>query len=144
MQIELFSIYFPRLANPIDEARARKLSKIEAMKKRPLKRPDWNELMREIDSFKYGHSQRLRKTVCNDRSKPMLTKIKIKGKVRIPRQTLKKHIFYILYFSKAKKMKIICILTFTYLFSRLKTVNKWGNVHKLERIVMLLYFKTTL
>lgn len=37
--------------------------------------------MREIDSFRYGHSQRLRKAVTNDRSKPMLTKIKIKGKV---------------------------------------------------------------
>jgi hypothetical protein len=67
--------------NEIDAARARKLEKLERIKKRPEKRADWNELMREIDSFRFGSSsQKLRKVACNDRSKPMLTKTKIQGK----------------------------------------------------------------
>ena len=53
------------------------------MKKRPAKRPDWNELMKEIDSFRYGKVGRLNKVVTNDRSKPILTKTKIKGQVII-------------------------------------------------------------
>ena len=66
----------------IDAARARKLEKLDKIKKRPEKRPDWNELMREIDSFRFGSSsQKLKKVACNDRSKPMLTKTKIQGKV---------------------------------------------------------------
>jgi len=65
----------------IDAARARKLEKLDKIKKRPEKRPDWNELMREIDSFRFGSSsQKLKKVACNDRSKPMLTKTKIQGK----------------------------------------------------------------
>ena len=53
------------------------------MKKRPVKRPDWNELMKEIDSFRYGKVGRLNKVVTNDRSKPILTKTKLKGQVII-------------------------------------------------------------
>ena len=70
------------LVNETDAARARKLEKLDKIKKRPDKRPDWNELMREIDSFRFGSSsQKLKKVACNDRSKPMLTKTKIQGKV---------------------------------------------------------------
>ena len=69
--------------NEVDEARARKLQKIEQLKKRPVKRPDWSELMKDIESLRYGKSTRnLKKTIINDRSKPMLSKTKIKGKVR--------------------------------------------------------------
>ena len=68
--------------NEVDEARARKLQKIEQLKKRPVKRPDWNELMKDIESLRYGKSTRnLKKTITNDRSKPMLSQTKIKGKV---------------------------------------------------------------
>ena len=65
----------------IDEARARKLKKIEALKKRPTVKPDWNGLMKEIDGFRYGFKTRLKKVACDDRSKPMLGTIKIQGKV---------------------------------------------------------------
>ena len=72
------------LVNEIDASRARKLEKLDRLKKRPEKRPDWNELMKEIDSFRPGSSsQKLNKVACNDRSKPMLTKTKIQGKVHI-------------------------------------------------------------
>jgi hypothetical protein len=63
-------------------ARARKLSRIEAMRKRPSKRPDWNELMKEIDVFRYGKVGKLKKVQCNDRSQPILTQTKIRGQVR--------------------------------------------------------------
>lgn len=66
----------------VDEARARKLAKIEALKKRPTQKPDWSGLMQEIEALKYGAKGYLKKTVCNDRSKPMLTANRIQGKVR--------------------------------------------------------------
>ncbi len=58
-----------------------KSEKIEALKKRPAKRPDWNDLMKEIGQFRYSHSL-LKKTVCNDRSGPMISKIKMGQNVR--------------------------------------------------------------
>jgi len=57
------------------EGRAEKL---EMLKKRPTKRPDWNDLMKEIEKFRCSHGL-LKKTVCSDRSKPILTKTKVKG-----------------------------------------------------------------
>ena len=78
----LSSFFFLSGNNEVDEARARKLQKIEQLKKRPVKRPDWNELMKDIESLRYGKSTRnLKKTITNDRSKPMLSQTKIKGKV---------------------------------------------------------------
>ena len=56
-------------------AKARKLSRIENLKRRPTKRPDWNELMKEIEGVRSGVI-RLKKTVSNDRSKPVLSKAK--------------------------------------------------------------------
>ena len=56
-------------------AKARKLSRIEALKRRPTKRPDWNELMKEIEGVRSGHI-RLKKIISNDRSKPVLSKVK--------------------------------------------------------------------
>ena len=61
-------------------AKARKLSRIENLKRRPTKRPDWNELMKEIESVRNG-VVRLRKTQSNDRSQPVLSKVKVQGQV---------------------------------------------------------------
>jgi len=48
------------------------------LKKRPTKRPDWNDLMQEIEKYRCK-SGMLNKTQTNDRSKPMLSKSKVKG-----------------------------------------------------------------
>ena len=59
-----------------------KSEKIEQLKKRPTKRPDWNDLMKEIGQYR-GSTGLLKKTVTNDRSKPILSKSKVKGVVSI-------------------------------------------------------------
>jgi len=48
------------------------------LKKRPTKRPDWNDLMQEIEKYRCK-SGMLNKVQTNDRSKPMLSKSKVKG-----------------------------------------------------------------
>jgi len=53
-------------------------SRVEQLKKRPTKRPDWNDLMQEIEKYRCK-SGLLNKVQCNDRSKPMLSKSKVKG-----------------------------------------------------------------
>ena len=58
-----------------------KSEKLEQLKKKPAKRPDWNDLMKEIGQFKSGTRGILNKTSTNDRSKPMLSKTKVKGVV---------------------------------------------------------------
>ena len=50
------------------------------MKKRPTKRPDWNDLMQEIEKYRCKAGM-LNKVQTNDRSKPMLSKSKVKGVV---------------------------------------------------------------
>jgi len=55
-----------------------KNDRIEQLKKRPTKRPDWNDLMQEIEKYRCKAGL-LKKTVCNDRSTPMLSKSKVKG-----------------------------------------------------------------
>ena len=57
-----------------------KSDRVEALKKRPTKRPDWNDLMQEIEKYRCKAGM-LKKTVTNDRSKPMLSKSKVKGVV---------------------------------------------------------------
>merc|ERR1719193_1541913 len=52
--------------------------RVEALKKRPTKRPDWNDLMQEIEKYRVKAGM-LNKVVTNDRSKPMLSKSKVKG-----------------------------------------------------------------
>jgi len=52
--------------------------KVEQLKKRPTKRPDWNDLMKEIEKYRCSAGL-LKKTVTNDRSKPILSKSKVKG-----------------------------------------------------------------
>jgi len=58
---------------------SKKSERVEQLKKRPTKRPDWNDLMQEIDKFKSSCHGLLKKTVTNDRSKPILSKAKVKG-----------------------------------------------------------------
>ena len=58
-----------------------KSEKLEQLKKKPAKRPDWNDLMKEIGQFKSGSRGLLKRTQTDDRSKPMLTKTKVKGVV---------------------------------------------------------------
>ena len=60
-----------------------KSQKLEQLKKKPAKRPDWSDLMKEIGQFKSSFHGLLKKTVCDDRSKPVLSKelTKIKGVV---------------------------------------------------------------
>lgn len=55
-----------------------KSEKLDSLKKRPTKRPDWNDLMQEIEKFRCNRGL-LKKSVCSDRSEPILTQIKIKG-----------------------------------------------------------------
>ncbi|XP_071449143.1 calponin homology domain-containing protein DDB_G0272472-like isoform X2 [Hetaerina americana] len=58
-----------RVANTA-EAKAR----LEALRSRPRRRPDWAEMMKEVeDGIKLKHVQ------CNDRSKPLLPQVKAKG-----------------------------------------------------------------
>ena len=62
-----------------------KSEKLEQLKKKPAKRPDWSDLMKEIGQFKSSFHGLLKKTVCDDRSKPVLSKelTKVKGVVSI-------------------------------------------------------------
>jgi len=55
-----------------------KNDRVEQLKKKPDKRPDWNDLMQEIGKYRCPGGL-LKKTVCNDRSKPILSKSKVKG-----------------------------------------------------------------
>ena len=57
-----------------------KSNRVEALKKRPTKRPDWNDLMQEIEKYRCK-SGLLTRVQCNDRSQPMLSKAKVKGVV---------------------------------------------------------------
>ena len=56
-------------------------NRADSFKKQPTKRPDWNELMKEIEVYRYGHSG-LKKVQTNDRSMPILPKLKRGGEVR--------------------------------------------------------------
>ena len=56
-------------------------SRADSFRKKPAKRPDWNDLMKEIEAYRYGH-QGLNKVHTNDRSKPILPQNKRGGQVR--------------------------------------------------------------
>lgn len=50
--------------------------KIEALRSRPRKRPDWTDMMKEVEKgIKLNHVK------CNDRSAPVIPKTKAKGQV---------------------------------------------------------------
>jgi hypothetical protein len=59
---------------PMSETRAEKL---EALRSRPRKRPDWGAMMKEVESG----NRRLKHVQCNDRSYPLLPKVKVKDRV---------------------------------------------------------------
>jgi hypothetical protein len=54
-----------------------KTEKLETLKNRPRKRPDWGALMKEVE---YGN-RKLKHVQCNDRSSPLLPKVKVKDRV---------------------------------------------------------------
>ena len=64
-----------------DVKKPSKPSKADSFRKKPAKRPDWNDLMKEIEAYRYGH-QGLNKVHTNDRSMPILPKNKRGGQVR--------------------------------------------------------------
>jgi len=71
----------PSLAPPgLEKKPSFKSDRIEQLKKKQTKRPDWNDLMGEIGQYRCSKGL-LKRTVCNDRSKPMLSKSKVKGVV---------------------------------------------------------------
>lgn len=54
-----------------------KAVKLDALRSRPRRRPDWTDMMKEVESgIKLRHIQ------CNDRSAPILPQAKAKGQVR--------------------------------------------------------------
>ena len=57
-------------------------NRVELLKQKPTKRPNWVDLMSEIEEFKYGFGGRLKKTTCNDRSGPILSTTKVGDNVR--------------------------------------------------------------
>ena len=78
-KIHPYKIYCP-LA-PDRKVSSLKSEKLEQLKKKPAKRPDWNDLMKEIGQYKGGSRGLLKKIISNDRSKPMLSTHKVKGVV---------------------------------------------------------------
>eukprot|EP00090_Calanus_glacialis_P010727 TRINITY_DN19177_c0_g1_i1.p1 TRINITY_DN19177_c0_g1~~TRINITY_DN19177_c0_g1_i1.p1 ORF type:complete len:718 (+),score=266.87 TRINITY_DN19177_c0_g1_i1:328-2481(+) len=62
----------------VDKKPSFKSDRVEQLKKKPTKRVDWNDLMQEINKYKCPGGL-LKKTVCNDRSRPILSKSKVKG-----------------------------------------------------------------
>ncbi|XP_013167871.1 PREDICTED: DNA ligase 1 isoform X2 [Papilio xuthus] len=60
--------------SPLDPT---KLKKIESLRSRPRKRPDWSDMMKEVEQ-----GRKLKHVVCNDRSSPIITRsavVKNKG-----------------------------------------------------------------
>lgn len=49
-----------------------KLKKLESLRSRPRKRPDWSDMMKEVEEGK-----KLKHVVCNDRSSPIITKTSV-------------------------------------------------------------------
>lgn len=59
------------------------VQKIEQLKKAPRKRPDWANMMKEIET-----GRKLKHVQCNDRSKPILPRTKSRGKVKFGEKIL--------------------------------------------------------
>lgn len=51
-----------------------KANKLEALRSRPRRRPDWTDMMKEVES-----GRKLRHVECNDRSAPIIPQEKTKG-----------------------------------------------------------------
>jgi len=82
-----------------------KSEKLELLKKRPTKRPDWNDLMQEIEKYKCGKSDLLNKTVTNDRSQPILSKTKAEGMFVYESEKSKKDVDILKSIQKGAKLR---------------------------------------
>jgi hypothetical protein len=54
-----------------------KADKLETLKSRPRKRPDWGAMMKEVESG----NRKLKHVQSNDRSSPLLPRVKVKDGV---------------------------------------------------------------
>jgi hypothetical protein len=52
------------------------MKKLESLRSRPRRRPDWSDMMKEVESGK-----KLKHVECNDRSAPIISSTKSKGQV---------------------------------------------------------------
>lgn len=57
---------------------AEQKKKLESLRARPKKRPDWANILKDIES-----GRKLNHVTCNDRSAPLLPMVKAKGQVFI-------------------------------------------------------------
>jgi hypothetical protein len=62
--------------NKMSESKAEKL---ETLRSRPRKRPDWGAMMKDVESG----NRKLKHVQCNDRSSPLLPKVKVKDRVSV-------------------------------------------------------------
>lgn len=69
-----------------------KMKKLESLRSRPRRRPDWSDMMKEVESGK-----KLKHVECNDRSAPIITSTKSKGQVSI-------YCFFLSVFNKFSKL----------------------------------------
>lgn len=54
------------------------MKKLDMLRSRPRKRPDWSDMMKEVES-----SRKLKHVECNDRSAPIIPSAKSKGQVSV-------------------------------------------------------------
>ncbi|CAH2093883.1 unnamed protein product [Euphydryas editha] len=97
----------PKLPPPPDFKKApidpSKLKKIEQLKSRPRKRPDWSDMMKEVEQGK-----KLRHVECNDRSQPIITRsvvVKNKGQFIFESEQPNSHNELLKEISKGVKLK---------------------------------------
>lgn len=86
--------------NSLDPA---KLRKIEQLKSRPRKRPDWSDMMKEVEQGK-----KLKHVVCNDRSSPIISRtavVKNKGQFIFESEKPNSHNELLKEISKGIKLK---------------------------------------
>ncbi|XP_068623685.1 glutamic acid-rich protein [Battus philenor] len=86
--------------SPLDPS---KLKKIESLRSRPRKRPDWSDMMKEVEQGK-----KLKHVVCNDRSSPIITRsavVKNKGQFIFESEKPNSHNELLKEISKGVKLK---------------------------------------
>lgn len=54
-----------------------KMKKLESLRSRPRRRPDWSDMMKEVEDGK-----KLKHVECNDRSAPIINVTKSQGQVK--------------------------------------------------------------
>ncbi|KPJ11529.1 hypothetical protein RR48_08271 [Papilio machaon] len=86
--------------SPLDPV---KLKKIESLRSRPRKRPDWSDMMKEVEQ-----GRKLKHVVCNDRSSPIITRsavVKNKGQFIFESEKPNSHNELLKEISKGIKLK---------------------------------------